>query len=124
MKQIYSWDFDLEELAIIKSGLMQFDKRSPYYEKAQAIAAALPVQPIHHGNDRQEGLTNDIVQSLLVLKSATAPEIEEYLGLPKPNSVSAICSKLAKQGLLVREEVPPSESNSRGLTPKYRYSIQ
>jgi hypothetical protein len=126
MRQAYIWEFDAEELQIIKSALMgKLDRRSPHYEKALQLAAQLPVDPIHHNySDRHEGLTESIIESLQKLKTATAAEIEEHLGLPKPNSVSPICSKLAKQGILTRETIEPSKANQRGLAAKYRYSIK
>lgn len=126
MRQAYIWEFEPEELQIIKSALMgKIDRRSPHYEKAQQLAAQLPVTPIHYNYiDRHEGLTESIIESLQKLKTATATEIEEHLGLSKPNSVSPICSKLAKQGILTRETIESSKANQRGLAAKYRYSIK
>jgi uncharacterized protein YutE (UPF0331/DUF86 family) len=125
MRELTSWEFASEELQIIKSALMKFDKRSPYYNQAQSLALQLPVEPIHYSyNGRQEGLTEDIFQILIELGSATAPEIEKRLGLAKPNSVSAICAKLAKQGLLDREEIASIRETGSGLAAKYRYSVK
>lgn len=125
MREVYSLEFDQEELQIIKSALMgKIDGRSQYWEKAQALASQFTVTPIHHSySNRQEGLTDDIFRALLALKEANAPEIEEYLGLPKPNSVSALCSKLYRQGLLARRTVE-SQSSGRGVSAKHRYSIK
>lgn len=124
MREIHSIEFEEEELQIVKSALLKFDKRSPFYEKAQKLAANLHATPIHHSyNNRQEGLTDDVLQALATLEEASAPEIEEYLKLSKPNSVSALCSRLHRQGLLTRRTVEQT-GNSRGVSAKHRYSIK
>jgi len=124
MRELISWEFNQEELQLIKYALIKFDKRSPYHAKAQNLASQIPVEPIHNNKDRQEGLAKDIFLALIKLGSATSSEIEERLGLTKPSSVSAVCSRLAKEGLLVKEVIPLSSEVRQGVAAKYRYSVK
>lgn len=128
MREIYSFEFEGDELPIIKTALIQFNKRSKYYEKAQTIAAQIHVVPIHEGKtheNRKEGLSEDILRALSALKEATSPEIEEYLRLPKPNSVATLCSRLAQKGVLeIKENDIATTGNRRGVAAKHRYSIK
>lgn len=114
-----------EELKIIKLGLLgKLNKHSPYWNKAQRLAASIPIE-VKTQEAPQKGLTEKILLAIDILGSATSQEIVEYLGLDYPNSVSVICSRLYQRGKLERDktENDPRNRETQGAAPLHRYRL-
>lgn len=121
MKELYTWQISSKELAIIKLALQgKLSKRSQHWEKAQEMAEQIQVELVPEPS--QTGLTEEILQAIEKLGSATTKDIAEHLEVDN-SSVAAITSKLYKQGKLKRDRLPDSPRTGRGMRSQYLYRI-
>lgn len=114
-----------EELKIVKLGLLgKLNKHSPYWQKAQRLADSIPIE-VKTQEAPKSGITETILLAIDTLESATSQEIVEHLGLDYPNSVSALCSKLYREGKLERfkTEIDPYDRKTQGVRPMHRYKL-
>ncbi|CAD5988464.1 hypothetical protein PCC9214_05388 (plasmid) [Planktothrix tepida] len=114
-----------EELKIVKLGLLgKLNKNSPYWNKAQRLADSIPIE-VKTQEAPKAGITETILLAIEALETATSQEIVEHLGLDYPNSVSALCSKLYRNGKLERfkTEIDPYDRQTQGVRPIHRYKL-
>lgn len=130
MKELHSWEISTQELRLIKSALLGIDKRSPYREQAEEIAASIPVEPLSleefEGEPRKKGeLQEEIIEAITSLKSATAKQISEATGID-PNAVNSTLTRLLRKEILYKKMVlNPEYGKGRGKKAEYvaAYSI-
>ena len=123
MKEIYAWQISPEELQIIKLALQgKITKRSPLWDKAQAIAEQIEVDVSFLQADANYGLTKDIKRTLEELGQATVPQIAKHLGV-EVNSISSLTSKLYKAKKVKRKTLPKTPRKGRGVQARYVYYL-
>jgi Tat protein secretion system quality control protein TatD with DNase activity len=132
MKELHCWEISTQELRLIKSALLGIDKRSLYWEQAQAMAEAIPVEPlsIESNSDVEErrkrgAVQEEVIKAVATLNVATAKEISEATGI-NPNAVNSTLTRLLRKKMLDKKMVPNSEyGKGRGKKAEYvaAYSI-
>lgn len=130
MKETHFLEFSLQELQLIKAALLNIDKRSPYYQQAQAMAdvitlEALPLDKLEPARRQTGELQEPIIEAVTSLNIATAKQISELTKIDV-NAVNSIVNKLYKRKVLDKQMIPnPNYGKGRGNKDKFiaGYSI-
>jgi hypothetical protein len=130
MKELHCWEISTQELRLIKSALLGIDKRSPYWQQAEAIAASIPVEPLPlnepETEQRRKGeLQNAVIEAVTSLEIATAKQISEAIDIDI-NTINSTVTRLYRKKMLDKKMVPnPEYGKGRGKKAEYvaAYSI-
>ena len=130
MKELHCWEISTQELQLIKSALLGIDRRSPYWEQAQAMAEAIPVEPLSLNKletlQREKGeLQACVIKAVTSLKVATAKQISEATAI-ELSAINSTVTRLFRKKILDKQMVPNSEyGKGRGKKAEYvaAYSI-
>ena len=131
MEELRCWEISTQELQLIKSALLGIDRRSPYWEQAQAMAAGIPVDPLSlikfETLQREKGeLQACVIQAVTSLKVATAKQISVATGI-ELNAINSTVTRLFRKKILEKQMVPnPDYGKGRGKKAEYvaAYSIR
>jgi hypothetical protein len=130
MKELHCWEISTQELQLIKSALLGIDRRSPYWEQAQAMAAVIPVEPLSLNKfetlQREKGeLQACVIQAVTSLKVATAKQISVATGI-ELSAVNSTVTRLFRKKLFDKQMIAnPEYGKGRGKKAEYvaAYSI-
>ncbi len=130
MKELHCWEISTQELQLIKSALLGIDRRSPYWEQAQAMAAGIPVEPLSLNKfetlQREKGeLQDEVIKAVTLLKVATAKQISVATAI-ELSAINSTVTRLFRKKILDKQMVPnPEYGKGRGKKAEYvaAYSI-
>jgi hypothetical protein len=130
MKELHCWEISTQELQLIKSALLGIDRRSPYWEQAQAMAAGIPVEPLSLNKfetlQREKGeLQACVIKAVTSLKVATAKQISVATGI-ELSAVNSTVTRLFRKKLFDKQMIANLEyGKGRGKKAEYvaAYSI-